>query len=214
MKVLEKIQIYKIIVILRGLDRDSAVKTARALYDGGIRLIEVAFDQTQPPQNTADTIRALCADNTELCVGAGTVLSIEQLNAAYEAGAKYIISPNSDISIIHHTKAKGLISIPGAFTPTEIVTCYANGADIIKVFPANSLGTAYFKAVCSPLNYIPLAAVGGVDESNLTDFLAAGAFCVGIGSNVVNKSAVAHGDFEQIRSIAKSYTALVNSNDL
>lgn len=214
MNVFETIQKNKIIVILRGLELRNAIKTARALYDGGIRLVEITFDQTQPSQDTTDIIRILSADEPGLCVGAGTVLTIDQLNAAQEAGAKYIISPNSNLDIIRHTKAKGLISIPGAFTPTEIVACYANGADIVKVFPAETLGPSYFKAVRGPLHHIPLAAVGGVDENNITDFLAAGAFCVGIGSNIVKESAIEQGDFEQIRALASSYTAHVNSDDI
>lgn len=214
MNVFETIRKNKIIVILRGLELRNAIKTAHALYDGGIRLVEITFDQTQPPQRTTDIIRSLCADVPDLCVGAGTVLTIEQLNSAQEAGAKYIISPNSDMNIIQHTKQKGLISMPGAFTPTEIVSCYTNGADIVKVFPAETLGPAYFRAIRGPLRHIPLAAVGGVDESNISDFLAAGSFCFGIGSNIAKKSAIEQGDFEQIRALANSYVSLVNSDDI
>ncbi|KAA8672686.1 bifunctional 4-hydroxy-2-oxoglutarate aldolase/2-dehydro-3-deoxy-phosphogluconate aldolase [Clostridium sp. MT-14] len=141
----------------------------------------------------------------EICVGAGTVLTIEQVNNAIEAGADYIISPNTDIKVIKETKRLNKISIPGAFTPSEIVTAYDAGADFVKLFPAGLLGAGYIKAVYGPLNYIPLLAVGGVNLDNISQLMGAGISGVGVGGNLVNKKNVQAGEFGMIKKLSKKY---------
>ena len=208
MTTFDKILAGGIITIIRGLSPDCAEKTVEAIHAGGLHLAEITFDQTAPPKVTADIIRTLSRQfEGKVLIGAGTVMTLEQLHAAYNAGAAYIISPNADSSVIRETKRLGLLSMPGAYTATEVARCYAEGADIVKVFPSDSAGPGYIKALRGPLHHIPLAAVGGVNLDNIRDFFDAGARCVGIGSNIVSKQAVQAGDFDRIRLLASAYAA-------
>ena len=208
MTTFDKILAGGIITIIRGLSPDCAEKTVEAIHAGGLHLAEITFDQTAPPKVTADIIRTLSRQfEGKVLIGAGTVMTLEQLHAAYNAGAAYIISPNADSSVIRETKRLGLLSMPGAYTATEVARCYAEGADIVKVFPSDSAGPGYIKARRGPLHHIPLAAVGGVNLDNIRDFFDAGACCVGIGSNIVSKQAVQAGDFDRIRLLAAAYAA-------
>ncbi|MBT9798130.1 bifunctional 4-hydroxy-2-oxoglutarate aldolase/2-dehydro-3-deoxy-phosphogluconate aldolase [Hungatella hathewayi] len=208
MTTFDKILAGGIITIIRGLSPDCAEKTVEAIHAGGLHLAEITFDQTAPPKVTADIIRTLSRQfEGKVLIGAGTVMTLEQLHAAYNAGAAYIISPNADSSVIRETKRLGLLSMPGAYTATEVARCYAEGADIVKVFPSDSAGPGYIKALRGPLHHIPLAAVGGVNLDNIRDFFDAGARCVGIGSNIVSKQAVQAGDFDRIRLLAAAYAA-------
>lgn len=211
MTVLERILEGKIIAILRGLDLENTIKTAEAIKNGGIRLIEIPFDQTKPLSYTMEKIRGICDrfSGEGVLAGAGTVLTVEQVHSAREAGADYIITPTCSPEVIKETKALGMVAMPGAMTPTEIEQCYRAGADIVKVFPSDNLGISYLKAVRGPLSYIPLSAVGGVSLDNMKDFFAAGVCCVGIGGNIADKRLIEAGDFEGIRSLAAAYAAKV-----
>ena len=208
MTTFDKILAGGIITIIRGLSPDCAEKTVEAIHAGGLHLAEITFDQTAPPKVTADIIRTLSRQfEGKVLIGAGTVMTLEQLQAANTAGAAYINTPNADSSVIRETKRLGLLSMPGAYTATEVARCYAEGADIVKVFPSDSAGPGYIKALRGPLHHIPLAAVGGVNLDNIRDFFDAGARCVGIGSNIVSKQAVQAGDFDRIRLLAAAYAA-------
>lgn len=205
-KVLEK----KIVAIVRGVYGQDCLNLAKALHAGGIDLLEVTFDQSQPEnlERTSDTVKLLC-DNLgdQMFFGAGTVTSLKMLELAIDAGAAFIVSPDTNEDVIRATVAAGLVSMPGALTPTEIVTAHGCGADFVKVFPTSSLGAGYIKAVCAPLNHIRMLAVGGVNENNIGEFLAAGAVGAGIGGNLVNKKWIAAGEFDKITELAKQYVA-------
>ena len=208
MTTFERIRVGRIITIIRGLGLDDAGKTVEAIHAGGLGLAEVTFDQTAVPSITGNMIRSLSREfKNRVLFGAGTVMTMEQLYTAYEAGAAFIISPNSDLSIIRETTRLGMLSMPGAFTATEIAQCYEAGADIVKIFPSDSAGPDYIKALRGPLPHIPIAAVGGVNLENITSFFLAGACCVGIGSNIVDKQAVAQHNFDAVRSLAAAYAA-------
>lgn len=210
--VIDAIKEYKIIAIMRKIPADRILATAEALYKGGIRLIEVTFDQGKKTgeQETLDAIKELeAAFKGRMHIGAGTVVTESQVEKAVEAGAKYIISPNTDEAVIRKTKALGAVSIPGAFTPTEIVRAHQAGADFVKVFPAGDLGVGYLKAVRAPLSHIPMLAVGGVDENNLQDYLESGMSGVGVGSNIVKMSLIQSGDYEKIEELARKYTCRI-----
>ena len=212
MNTLESIYKGKIIAIVRGIPCSSILDTARALLDGGIHMMEVTFDQSgaEGIQETADSIRLLSEKLPgEILLGAGTVLTPDQVQLAYDCGAGYIISPNVDVDVIKKTKELGMVSIPGAFTPSEIVEAHNAGADIVKLFPAGLLGTAYIKAVLGPLSHIPVSAVGGIDEKNIASFFEAGVCGVGIGGNLVNRKAIAAGDFSQVTETAGKLAAAV-----
>ena len=198
----------KIVAIVRGVYGEDCVNLAKALYEGGIELLEVTFDQSKPEEltRTSDSIKLLVerlGDN--MVFGAGTVTTIEMLELAKNAGAKFIVSPDTNEEVIRATVAAGMVSMPGALTPTEIVTAHRWGADFVKLFPAGTQGTAYFKAVTAPLNHIRMLAVGGVNEKNIAEFLASGAVGAGVGGNLVNKTWIKNGEFEKITAIAKEF---------
>lgn len=202
----------KIITIMRGITDETAIKAAEAVADGGLCFLEVTFDPSGKisDEHTVETIRNLNRKlGSRLHIGAGTVLSVQQVEAAYEAGAKYIISPDTDEEVIKRTKGLGMLSIPGALTPTEVKKAHQAGADFVKLFPVDSLGADYIKAVKAPLNHIKFLAVGGVNPDNLKDFEAAGATGFGIGSNILNKKMIDAGDYEGIKKLAKRYADLV-----
>jgi len=140
-----------------------------------------------------------------IAVGAGTVLTVENVRQAAEAGAQYMISPNTDEAVIKETKNLGLVSIPGAMTPTEVVSAYNMGADIVKLFPAAVLGLGYVKALLSPISHIPITAVGGINAQNAQSFIDAGCVGVSVGGNLVNKKFIEAGDFEAIKKLAQEY---------
>ncbi len=214
MDTLSEIKKKKIITIVRGLSLEDTLNAVAAVIAGGLNAIEVTYCQNQEDIKTIDIIHALNETfGSDILLGAGTVMTMNQLQSAYQAGAKYIISPHTDITLIHETKQMGLISIPGAYTASEIVSCYAAGADIIKVFPAETGGPEYIKALRSPLAHIPLAAVGGVNLNNINDFFKAGVCCVGIGSNIIDKQAVSKRNFQKIRELSAAYAVTVAANN-
>lgn len=205
-KVVTRIRREKLIAIIRGIDVERCVKVADALYKGGIQLIEITFNQKDPStfSDTAAAIRAIQERfQGNILAGAGTVLTCQQVDIAAESGAKYIISPDSNIDVIKHTRALGLVSIPGALTPSEITAAYHWGADFVKVFPVSNLGSTYIKALTAPISHIPLMAVGGVDESNLKSFLDAGCTGAGLGGRLVDKTIIENGEYEKITQTAK-----------
>lgn len=206
--VISEILKHKIIAIVRGLEQKQAVALADALYEGGVRLIEVTFDQ-RSQEHSATTEAISCIRERfgdKMHVGAGTVLSLQQLEQARQAGAEFIISPNVDRAVIEKTRELELVSLPGALTPTEIVTAYACGADMVKVFPAASMPVSYLKDISAPLPHIPLLAVGGVNAENMMQFLKAGAKGVGVGGSLVNKALIEKGDMAGITALARTFT--------
>lgn len=210
---LKKIREAKIIAIVRGLPVGQLEGLANAFVQGGIELIEVTFAQDKPDtwKDTVNGIKMLTEKfSTAILPGAGTVLTLEQLQMAYAAGAKYIISPNTNPDVIKATKELGLVSLPGAMTPSEINMAYEAGADMVKIFPVGQLGAAYIKAIKAPLSHIPLLAVGGVNEKNAAEYIKAGAAGLGVGGNLVNKDWIANGEFEKITSLARQLVAAVN----
>ena len=211
--IVEKIKRDKLIAIVRGIYGQDCINLAHALQAGGINLLEVTFDRAHP-ETFKDTASAISATKTALgrtiVVGAGTVMSVETVEMAYKAGARYIISPNTDVDVIKRTVALGMVSIPGAVTPTEIEVAHKAGADFVKIFPAGALGPQYIKAICAPLNHVKMLAVGGVNEKNIPEFLAAGAMGCGVGGGLVEKSRVASGAFDEITRLAKVFVEATN----
>ena len=207
-KIIEK---EKIIAIIRGVEPEQAVKVAKALYEGGLKLVEVTFDQSHPEsfQNTANAIRRIKQETSgKMCVGAGTVITAEQVNIAYDAGAEYIVSPDTDASVIRETVRKGMVSLPGAYTASEAKTAHNAGADFIKVFPCSS--AQYIKALKAPLSHIKFLAVGGVNVNNAKEFIQAGACGVGVGGSLVNKEWIQNGEFDKITELAKKFIEILN----
>ena len=207
-QIIEAIEKNKIIAIIRGLDKQNCVRTAEALYHGGIKLVEVTFNQkeTQKVGQTLDAIRAIRQTlDKRVWVGAGTVTSPELARLAKEAGAAFIISPDANADVIRVTGELGMVSIPGALTATEVLAAHRAGADFVKLFPAASLGTGYLKALRSPINHVKFLAVGGIDQSNLKDFLQAGAYGLGVGGCLVKQQWIEEGNFQGITELAKEF---------
>jgi 2-dehydro-3-deoxyphosphogluconate aldolase/(4S)-4-hydroxy-2-oxoglutarate aldolase len=205
---IQKILDEKVIAIVRGVYEEDCVNLARALHEGGVNLLEVTFDQRSAEERvrTANTVRMLNeALGHCMAFGAGTVTSPEMVAQAKEAGAQFIISPNTDESVIRATVEAGLVSIPGAMTPTEIMNAHLWGADFVKLFPAVDLGPRYPKNICAPLSHVRILAVGGVDADNVTDFMAAGAVGAGVSGCLFKKDWVKAGEWERITNAAKTF---------
>ena len=202
----------KLIAIVRGVETDKCMQTAQALYDGGIRLMEITYDQKHPEswEETAATIGAVArAFAGKMFVGAGTVTCEELVERTAQAGGQFIISPDVNEDVIRRTCQLGMVSIPGGLTPTEVMTAHRAGADFVKLFPAGNLGAGYVKAVKAPLSHVDMLVVGGVDEKNVASFLAAGAAGAGIGGNLVNREWIAAGQYEKITETARALVAAV-----
>lgn len=208
----EILQEKKIVTIMRGVKGEKALKAAEAIAEGGLRFLEVTFDSsgTTTDEETAETIKMLNEKlGHRLHIGAGTVITVQQVEAAYKAGAKYIISPDTDEEVIRRTKELGMLSLPGALTPTEIKRAHNAGADFVKIFPVGNLGAGYIKAVKAPLSQVKYIAVGGVNLENLKEFEKAGASGFGIGANILDTKLIEAGDYEGITALAKKYADLI-----
>lgn len=202
----------KLVVIVRGIEKEKLIPLADAMYDGGIRFLEITYSANGKvtDDETEENIKALSEHfKDKMHIGAGTVLTEEQVIRTKRAGGKFIISPDTNPCVIKKTKELGMMSMPGALTPTEIQIAHTSGADFVKLFPISSLGVEYVKAVKAPLSHIKLCAVGGIDDKNISDYLKAGVSGFGVGSNIVSKKLVADGDFNAITELAKKYVSAV-----
>jgi len=195
-----------IVAVVRSPDSQQLVETARALVDGGVSVVEI----TMSVPNALDVLRQVRqALGDRLLLGAGTVLDAETARAVLLAGAEYVVAPTLNLDVIRLCRRYDKLVMPGAFTPTEILTAWEAGADIVKVFPADVVGPAFFKAMRGPLPQIRLMPTGGVDLNTAADFLKAGACCLGVGGQLVEPRAVAERNFDRIRDLARQYTAIV-----
>ncbi len=210
--VLETIKREKLVAILRGVPMERLEGVVGALVRGGVRILEFTFDHDKPErvqENAAKIHRAVELYGDSVLVGCGTALTVQDVEAACDAGACLVISPNVDLGVIRRTRQLGMVSMPGALTPTEIVAAYQAGADIVKLFPAGELGLGYIKAVRGPLGYIPMSAVGGVKPENVKEFLDAGVCGFGVGGQLVLSSAVKSGDDAAIEARAREFTQAI-----
>ncbi|WP_077325575.1 bifunctional 4-hydroxy-2-oxoglutarate aldolase/2-dehydro-3-deoxy-phosphogluconate aldolase [Virgibacillus siamensis] len=203
MNTLQQILDYKLVAVVRGAYPDDVMPIAEALYDGGIRIMEITMDTPRVETVIGELNSAF---NGEMVVGAGTVLDPESAKTAIMAGAKFIFSPTVNSETIKMTKRYGVVSIPGAMTPTEILTAYEHGADLIKVFPAGVMGPGYLKDVHGPMPYVPLMPTGGVNVSNVREYFEKGAVAAGLGSALVKTaSPLANDDLQAITEKAKQF---------
>ena len=213
-EVKEEIERSKIISIIRNPNSHSLLSAVNALYEGGLRLAEVTFDRSGEKSR-----KEICRMISELAdefdgrmfIGAGTVTDIEEVKLAAKAGAAFIVSPNCDPKIISLTKKLGLVSIPAAYTATEIATALNFGADFIKLFPADQATQNYVKAITAPLSDAKLLAVGGVTAENMQDFMHNGFCGVGVGSHLYNKQLIEAEDYNSLAKLAKKYVKAVKN---
>ncbi len=179
---LEIIKETGVAAVIRGATTKNILTIANALKEGGVKVLEITVET--PGACAAIEKAALELDG--VLVGAGTVLDAETARTAIMSGAKFIFSPTTNPKTIEMAKRYGVVSIPGALTPTEILTAYEHGADLIKVFPANVFGPSYIKDIHGPLPHIPLITTGGISVDNVGEYIKAGAVGVGVGSSLVN----------------------------
>jgi len=177
---LDEILKNKIVAIIRGADPADVLSIAESLQQGGVNILEVTLNSP----NALQVIRELTDKIKNMTIGAGTVLSAADAKASIEAGAKFIISPNMNAETIAMTKKLGVVSIPGAYTATEVVNAYSNGGDIIKIFPAAN--AEYIKVLRGPLSHIPMMPTGGITPENISGFKKAGAVAFGIGTSLLD----------------------------
>ncbi|MCU6794653.1 MULTISPECIES: bifunctional 4-hydroxy-2-oxoglutarate aldolase/2-dehydro-3-deoxy-phosphogluconate aldolase [Paenibacillus] len=203
---LQWIEKTRIIAIVRGVEERHINDLSQALLDGGIRAMEITLN-TSGALSMITKLQAQFGDH--MYIGAGTVLDMEDAKQAIEAGASYIVTPNTDEDVIRYAVEQGVPIFPGAMTPTEIVKAWKAGATAVKIFPGASLGLAYIKELQGPLNHIPMVAVGGVNEANIGQFIQAGCYGLGIGGSLINLQEIAAGNFSWIRDKAAALTANV-----
>lgn len=184
MKILQTIRNNKLIAVIRGANKKNIIPIANALNRGGIKILEIT-SETPQSLSLVEKIRTEFNEN-EITVGLGTVLDSETARLGVYSGAQFIFSPTTNHNTIRTTKRYGAVSIPGAMTPTEILQAYESGADIIKVFPAGTLGVKYFGDLSAPLPHIPLMPTGGVNLNNIEGFLDSGAIAIGLGNSLVD----------------------------
>lgn len=198
----------RLMVLARGIPKNVLLKGVAAIADAGVTVFESTFDHRRDDctAENAEKIAALVAEfGGRMSIGAGTVLSVEEVRAAHDAGATFIVSPDSDPEVIAETKRLGMASIPGAMTPTEIKRAYALGADIVKLFPADDLGYHYIQNLKGPMPHIPLMATGGVNPETIPEFLSRGIMAVGTGITIFRPDLVAAEDYGGIAALARAH---------
>src|SRR2546421_10631924 len=195
-----------IVAVVRSPDSQQLVEAARALVEGGVSVVEI----TMTVPDALDVVRQVRkALGDRLLLGAGTVLDPETARAALLAGAEFLVAPTVNLDVIRLCQRYDRLVLPGAFTPTEILAAWEAGADVVKVFPADVVGPAFFQALRGPLPQIRLMPTGGVDLTTAASFLKAGACCLGVGGQLADPKAIAAGDLARIRDLARQYAAIV-----
>jgi len=195
----------RLILIVRGIRGDRLASVLEAACRGGIKLAEITFDAKGDPSDAevAEEIAAAASRfEGRMTIGAGTVLTPEQARLTRRAGGLFVISPDTDPAVIETSREEGLVSIPGALTPTEAARAARCGADLVKLFPAGRMGPGYLKDLTAPLSHIRFLAVGGINPGNMAEYAAAGACGFGIAGSIVDRKAVMSGDLARIEAAA------------
>jgi 2-dehydro-3-deoxyphosphogluconate aldolase/(4S)-4-hydroxy-2-oxoglutarate aldolase len=205
---LERLLASGIVAVIRAKSGELLVDVAEALLAGGVDAIEVTF--TVP--KAAEVIEKV-ADKLgdRILLGAGTILDAETAQVAIAAGAQYLVSPTVNLDVIRFCKRHGKLSLPGALTPTEVVSAWEAGADVVKIFPSDVGGAKYLKALKAPLPQIRMMPTGGVTLETAADFLKAGACALGVGGNLVEQSALERRDFARMTSLAQQFVEIVRT---
>ncbi|HUW81275.1 MAG TPA: bifunctional 4-hydroxy-2-oxoglutarate aldolase/2-dehydro-3-deoxy-phosphogluconate aldolase [Phycisphaerae bacterium] len=204
--VLNEIESTGVVAVVRADSSEQLGGVVGALYEGGLTCIEI----TMTTPNALEAIAEAAKEYGDRCaIGVGTVLDAETARAAILAGAVFVVAPILDLPTVELCKRYSKVVVPGAFTPTEIVRAWQAGADVVKVFPATKLGPSFFKDMKGPLPHIKLTPTGGVSLENAGEFIKAGAVALGVGSAMVDKKAVASGDFKTLTSKAAAFIKAV-----
>jgi 2-dehydro-3-deoxyphosphogluconate aldolase/(4S)-4-hydroxy-2-oxoglutarate aldolase len=206
-EVLKRIEEVGVIPVVRAASSDEAIAVAEAIGEGGIPLLEITMTVPGAVGVIAELSKRY---GHEVLVGAGTVLDPGAARACIEAGAQFVVSPSLNLKTIERCKDVGIAVFPGALTPTEVLTAWQAGADAVKVFPCSAVGGAkYLRALKAPLPQIKLVPTGGVSLATAKDFIAAGAWALGVGADLVNTRAIQAGDRESVVDAARNYVMAV-----
>ena len=197
-----------VVAVIRAQSASQLQDIAKALIEGGVIGIEVTMSTPKAIAGIENLVDSL---GDKVVVGVGTVLDPGPAADAINAGAEFVFSPVSDTRVIEVTKRLGKVCVPGAYTPTEILNAWSAGADVVKVFPATTLGPGYFKDLLAPMPFLKLTPTGGVDLKTTEAWIKAGAVCVGAGSALVGKEAVSKGDWAGITNNARQFTDIVKA---
>ena len=211
-KIINTIEKESLIAIMRGVPDDKCLKVAKAIIDGGVKILEVAFNPSDPDtiQKTSKIIRDIKNEfGDNILIGAGTVIYEDYLVAAYESGAEFIYSPDTDADIIRLTKKLGLVSIPGAITPTECKQALKAGADIIKLFPTTENDLGYIVNISRPLSHMKFICTGGVNLDTIEKFLSIGAIGLGTGISIIRPDLVESDNYQEIANLAKKHVDII-----
>ena len=205
-QMLEKMIDCGIVAVVRTPSDETARKAVEAVMAGGVIVVEITF--TVP--NAVDVIRKVAGSiGPDVILGAGTVTDADKARAAIDAGARFIVAPNTDIPTIEVSREMGAVVIPGAFTPTEVVVADAAGADAVKIFPASAVGPDYIKALRGPLPNVKYVPTGGIGLDNIPDYVKAGAVMFGVGGTLVDKKLVEAGDYATITRRAEAFNEVI-----
>jgi 2-dehydro-3-deoxyphosphogluconate aldolase/(4S)-4-hydroxy-2-oxoglutarate aldolase len=191
-----------VIAIMRANSSEQLIRAADAIREGGVRVIEVTMTT---PGALSVIEQAVSRYGEDVLFGAGTILDAESARAAILAGAQFIVSPSFKASLVEICRRYSVPVIPGAYTPTEVLTAWECGADMVKVFPASFGGPALIKAIKAPLPQVELVPVGGVNLDTTADFIRAGAAAVGVGSALINQRLLDSGDFGALTDRARRF---------
>lgn len=192
---------HRAIAVIRSSEKELALQMAKAVAAGGMQFIEITWNTDK----AAELIAELRSEFPTFSIGTGTLLNLEQLQQAIDCGAQFLFTPHTDVAMIEAAIDAGVPIVPGAFSPTEILTAWQAGATCVKVFPISGLGgAAYLKSLQGPLGHIPLIPTGGVTLENAKIFIEAGAIAVGLAGDLFPKNLVENGDWEAIGQIARN----------
>ncbi len=195
--------------VLRGVTEDDIVDVARAVHDGGVTAIELTADAKRCSEMIAAVDREL--GDTDAIIGVGTVMDAAAARNAIEAGAEFILSPTLSEEVVSVCNREGVLVIPGVMTPTEAARAMEAGADILKLFPASTVGPDHIGAIQGPLGDVDIIPTGGIDTENVAEFFDAGAVAVGAGSALVNYEAIKAGDMDGVREQAAEFVDAVEA---
>ena len=204
----------KLVVIIRRVAPEKMGDLSKALVRGGIKLMEITFDQASatPLEDYKACYTAVKeAVGDDLCVGAGTVMTVEQLECLYSCGGKFFLAPNTNEAVIRRAKELDMVAIPGAMTPSEIAAAWEYGADMVKLFPADDVGYHYIQNIRGPLPHIPLMATGGVNPNTIPKFFDCGMNAFGTGITIVNRDMLNAGDFAGIEVLAREHVEAIKN---
>jgi 2-dehydro-3-deoxyphosphogluconate aldolase/(4S)-4-hydroxy-2-oxoglutarate aldolase len=193
--------------VLRGIPEEKMVDVARAVHEGGVDALELTADATRCSEMVAAVDRELA--ETDATIGVGTVMDAAAARNVIEAGAEFVLAPNLNQDVIDVCNREGVVAIPGVMTPTEADQAMASGADMLKMFPASTVGPGHVGALQGPLGDVPIMPTGGVSTDNVAAYFEAGAIAVGAGSALVNYDAIERGDWHDVRESAAEFKAAV-----